>query len=137
MSTGAQIVADFVSALENSPGLSIVRSTISHNVWIIGGSTHCLIYVKGRTAAPYRWGIIANVVHRLEAQNRKWFAVLLYESKETGYLLSAIDVRHYIKVAWPRGIDGDYKPAPGTNLAHNHPFSSFSECVCALRDGVR
>ena len=132
MSTGAQIVADFVSAFGKVAGLSVTRSGISQNVWELDGSVQCLLYVKGRGEAPYRWGVTANVVERLKKQKRKWFTVLLYESKDTGYLLSSTDVLYYIKNVWPLGDDGDYKPASGTYLSRNAPFTSFNGCVRAL-----
>lgn len=133
MSTGAQIVAEFVSALVKVPGLSVARSGVSQNVWELDGSAQCLLYVKGRGEAPYRWGVTANVVERLKREKRKWFTVLLYESKDTGYLLSSADVLYYIKNVWPLGGDGDYKPASGTYLSRNAPFTSLMECVRGLR----
>ncbi len=132
MSTGAQIVADFVSALRKVTGLSVARSGISQNVWELDGSAQCLVYVKGRAAAPYRWGVTANVLERLKRDKRKWFTVLLYERKDTGYLLSAADVLYYATNVWPLGADGDYKPASGSYLSRNRPFESLSECVRGL-----
>jgi hypothetical protein len=133
MSRGGQIVTEFVSDLENLSKLSITRSGISQNVWELAGTIQCLLYVKGRGAAPYSWGVTANVVERLNRQNQKWFIVLLYESKDNGYLLSPDDVLHYITQVWPLGSDGDYKPASGSYLARNAPFTSFNECISQLR----
>ena len=133
MSTGAQIVADFVARLGNVPGLSVTRSGVSQNIWDVDGFARCLLYVKGRGQAPYRWGVTANVVGRLKCQKRKWFTVLLYESKDTGYVLSSEDVLHYMKNVWPLASDGDYKPASGTYLSRNQPFTSYNEFVRALR----
>jgi len=126
MATGAQIVIDFVATLRGLPGVSVARSTLSRNVFELSGPRTCLLYVKGRAEPPHRWGVTANVVSRLKAQRQNWYIVLLYESKETGYLLSASDVDHYMGGIWPLGADGDYKPAPGNYLGRNSPFKSFS-----------
>jgi hypothetical protein len=136
MTTGSQIVTDFISAFGRVPALSVVRSGVSQNVFEVTGSPECLLYVKGRGEAPYRWGVTANVVERLKRQKQRWFTVLLYETKETGYLLSSADVLHYIKNVWPLAGDGDYKPASGTYLACNAPFTSFNEFVRTLRAQV-
>jgi hypothetical protein len=101
MSTGAQIVAEFVSALGEMPGFSIAHSGVSQNVWVLDGSVQCLLYVKGRGESPYRWGVTANVVQRLKREKRQWFTILLYNSKDTGYLLSSADVLYYVKTVWP------------------------------------
>lgn len=133
MSIRAQIVADFISALGRTPGLSISRSRVSQNVWQVDGSTQCLLYIKGRGEVPYRWGVTSNVVERLKREQQKWFTVLLYESESTGYLLSSADVLYYIKNVWPLAGDGDYKPASGTYLSRNMPFHSYNEFLRALR----
>jgi hypothetical protein len=126
MVTGAQIVTEFVAALRGLTGVSITRSSLSRNVFELSGPRTCLLYVKGRAESPYRWGVTANVVSRLQAQEKDWFVILLYESRESGYLLSASDVAHYMSGVWPLGADGDYKPAPGNYLDRNSPFKSFS-----------
>jgi len=126
MATGEQIVNDFVVALRALPGVNVARTSISRKVFDLSGPTSCLLYVKGRAESPYRWGVTANVVSRLKAQGKLWYVILLYESKETGYLLSSGDVSHYMGGVWPRGADGDYKPAPGDYLARNSPFKSFN-----------
>lgn len=134
MATGAQIVTDFVVALRRVPGLTVTRTAVSHNVFELSGSVRCLLYIKGRAESPYRWGVTANVVSRLKSQDQDWYVVLLYETKDTGYVLSASDVLHYMGGIWSLGADGDYKPAPGSYLYRNSPFESFgtfTRLVCA------
>jgi hypothetical protein len=126
MAPGAQIVADFVAALRGVPGVTVARTGLSSNVFELTGPVHCLLYVKGRAETPYRWGVTANVISRLKAQAQDWQVVLLYEAKDSGYLLAAEDVLHYIGRVWPLGADGDYKPAPGSYLSRNSPFKSFA-----------
>lgn len=134
MSTGPQIVADCVSALAHQNGILITRSGVSQNVWELRGMAQCLLYIKGRGESPYHWGVTANVVTRLRERNQRWFIVLLFESKENGYLLSSTDVLFYIEQhVWPLAHDGDYKPAaPGRYLARNLPFCTFEEFINAL-----
>jgi hypothetical protein len=126
MTKGTQIVTEFVAALRQVPGVAVNGSGISHNVLEIIGPLCCLLYVKGIGKSPYKWGVTANVVERLRATKQEWHVVLLYESKENGYLLSSSDVMYYISDIWPFGADGDYKPATGTYLSRNSPFKSFS-----------
>jgi hypothetical protein len=56
------------------------------------------------------------------AQEIPWFVILLFDSSETGFILTYDDVRNYIRNIWPLGADGDYKPATGTYLSDNSPF---------------
>ena len=133
MATGLQIVADFVSTLGKTRGVTVTRSDISQNVFEVDGRSSCLLYVKGRGEAPYNWGATANIVERLKQQKQRWFMVLLYESRNTGYFLPSADVTHYImENVWPLALDGDYKPAVGTYLACNKPFASFDEFLSLL-----
>ena len=136
MSKGPEIVAAFVSEIRKH-GLTVTQSRVSQNCFEIDGHSgahrvHCVLYVKGRAAPPYRWGVTANVLERLELQPLPWFTVLLYESSNTGYFLTRADVLHYTNGVWPLAADGDYKPAPGTYLARNAPFKSFSTFVALL-----
>src|SRR5437016_1999694 len=101
MSTGQQIVRGFVSELTKH-GLAVAAAGMSHNVWKVTGAVasrqvSCLLYVKGRAEAPYRWGVTANVVARLKGQTLSWNTVLLYESRDTGYFLTSGDVLYCIK----------------------------------------
>ena len=137
MTKGTEIVADFVSALRNRPGIKTVEpcGSISRNVFEVNGSACWLLYLKGRGEEPYRWGVTDNVIKRLKQQSQNWFVVLLYESQNTGYLLPFKDVINYIqKNIWPLGNDGDYKPAaPGNYLSQNTPFKTSDEFFRLLR----
>ncbi len=136
MTTGAQIVRNFLSALRAS-GLTVAPSGISQNVWRVTGSVDsrhldCLLYVKGRAEAPYRWGVTANVIGRLKGQSRPWKTVLLYERKDTGYLLSSVDTLYCANSVWPLGADGDYKPAAGSYLSRAATFGSINAILALL-----
>ena len=122
-----QIVSDFISAVNQIPNFSAMRTSISRQVFEIVGSKNCLIYVKSRSAHPFKWGATANVIDKLKNQELSWFIVLLFLSHETGYLLSSKDVSYYINSVWPFAADGDYKPAEGTYLHKNNPFKSICE----------
>lgn len=131
---GAQIVDSFIKFLRNSEGIAVERSFVSRNVFNVTGRINVLLYVKGRAESPYRWGVTANVVRRLQQQEIKWFVVLLFESESTGYLLSSKDVMKYIRKTWPLAGDGDYKPAAGSYLKQSYPFSSFDQFLSQLSD---
>jgi len=104
---------------------------ISRNIIEILGSLNCLVYFKVRSGEPLRWGVTVNRIEELNRSDKKWFIVLLYESPETGYLLSSDDVNRYRSI-WALGRDGDYKVGPGSYLQFNRPFNSFAEFVVRL-----
>jgi hypothetical protein len=130
--TGAKIVDSFVKCLCDHEGIAVVRSAVSRNVFQISGRVNVLLYVKGRAEAPYRWDVTANVVGRLQQQKIPWFVVLLFESKNTGYLLPSQKVTYFIQNTWPLAGDGDYKPATGSYLDRCRPFSSFNQFLVQL-----
>ncbi|MEW6125430.1 MAG: bifunctional serine/threonine-protein kinase/formylglycine-generating enzyme family protein [Acidobacteriota bacterium] len=134
---GVQIVQDFVATLNTISGITVRSRTESRNVFDVTGQMDALLYIKGRSEEPYRWGVTANVIKRLEKQKRKWFVILLYETAHTGFLLSATDVLSYCRNTWPLGGDGDYKPATGSYLSRNKPFGTFSEFLNDLREQTR
>lgn len=141
---GTILVQDFIQALNTQNGITINRSMISRNIFEFTSKGNCLLYIKGRAEHPYRWGVTANVIARLQAQLKNWMVILLFDSYEQGYLLNSKDVEHYIKKVWPLGTDGDYKPATGSYLSRNsvlHSIPAFikeieinnnkqSVCVC-------
>jgi hypothetical protein len=136
MSDGNAVVRDFVHTIERTPGLAVRASTLSRRVIDVTGEISCLLYVKGRGAAPYRWGVTANVINRLRRQSRKWFVVLLYESASTGYLLTPTQVEHNVAHVWPLAEDGDYKPSPGAYLKTSLPFSTFKTFLTQVRSAT-
>ena len=129
---GIQIVSDFVQAINHLTDYTATRTSISRQVFEIASSKNCLFYVKSRSAYPFKWGVTANVIDRLNNQDLPWFVILLFLSHKTGYLLSSNDVSYYIKNVWPLAADGDYKPAERTYLQKNNPFNSLKECIDQL-----
>jgi len=107
---------------------------MSRNIIELSGSINCLIYFHVRSKKPYRWGVTANRIDELKQSGMKWVLVLLYESPNTGYLITAGDVNRYLSI-WPLGSDGDYKLGPGSYLKFNRPFHSFSELHNSLLSG--
>lgn len=101
------------------------------NILQLSGAINCLLYFKVISKKPYRWGVTANRIDELRQSNRKWFIVLLYESPNTGYLITADDVMRYLDI-WALGNDGDYKVGPGSYLQYNKPFNSFYEFINSL-----
>ncbi|MBW2089982.1 MAG: hypothetical protein JRI37_13570 [Deltaproteobacteria bacterium] len=124
--TGSQLVSEFIQRLRALPNCNVTSSSISRNVFRLSGNFDSLIYVKGRAEEPHRWGVTKNVVKRLEDQEIPWFVILIFNTPETGYLLSQSNVRSYISSVWPLGSDGDYKTAPGAYLSKNAPFHSIN-----------
>jgi len=132
LAKGAILVDEFVLALNERSGVRVARTSISQNVFEFRGKGKCLMYIKGRAEAPYRWGITANVVERLKRQAQPWAVVLLFDCHESGYLLPASDVTYYIQTIWPLAGDGDYKPATGSYLGRNAPLYSLEKFVTGI-----
>lgn len=126
---GTQLVKDFIKVLTTHEGINVTRTSISQNVFEFQGHSNSLLYVKGRSEQPYRWGVTDNVIDRLKNQSANWFVVLLFESHEKGYLLTSQDVDYYISNIWPLGRDGDYKPAAGSYLSRNLAIRSIEEFI--------
>lgn len=126
---GIQIVSDFVQSINHQAAFSAKRTSISRQVFKIEAPINCLIYVKSRSAEPFKWGVTANVINQLNNQDLPWYVILLFLSHETGYLLSSNDVEYYIRNVWPLAADGDYKPAKGSYLHRNDPFNSVKKFV--------
>jgi len=72
ISKGTQLVSDFVQALTTQKNIKIKQTLISRNIFEFNSNGNCLLYVKGRAAHPYRWGVTANVIDRLNAQPLKF-----------------------------------------------------------------
>ena len=94
---GTKIISDFFQSTNHKAGFSARRTSISRQVFKIVRSKSCLIYVKSRSAEPFKWGVTANVINRLFNQDLPWFVILLFISHETGYLLTSNDVEYYIQ----------------------------------------
>ena len=103
----------------------------SRNIIELSGSINCLLYFKVRSSYPYRWGVTANRIIELNKSGKKWYLVLLYESTDTGYLITSEEVSRYLSI-WALGRDGDYKVGPGKYLKFNDPFQLFSEFLTSL-----
>jgi len=111
MVKGAEIVTKFINTLNLRNGLSISRTQISRNVFEYSNELKIFLYIKGIAQRPYK-------------------VILLFESEETGYLLTSKDTLGYINnKIWPLAKDGDYKPASGSYLANNSPLYSIEAFV--------
>lgn len=104
---------------------------LSRKIIELSGSINCLLYFKVRSSEPYRRGVTANRINELNQSGKRWYLVLLYESAQSGYLLTSEEVSRYLSI-WALGRDGDYKVGPGSYLQFNQPFHSFSEFLMSL-----
>ncbi len=129
---GSQLVQLFIGKLRQNSKYKVTTTRFSQNVYKLSNGTEVLIYIKGRAGEPHKWGITKNVVDRLMNQSIPWFVVLLYDTPETGFLLTQKDATNYILTVWPLGRDGDYKPATGTYLKNNSPFNSIEALLDQL-----
>ncbi len=134
-----QIRNDFVSRLRRSggdlgfqigPWLGGMRR-VSNNIIQLRGSMDCVVYFHVRSTEPYRWGVTANRIDELKQSGKDWVLVLLFESAESGYLLTPSDVDRYLSI-WPLAADGDHKVSTGSYLQFNKVFSTFEDFINSL-----
>ena len=106
----------------------------SPNVIELSGSINCLLYFKLRSKPQFRWGISENIIEGMRNSGKPWFIVLFYESSNTGYLLTADDVKHYREEKIWHLAEGDYKVGIGKDLSNNTPFSTFEDFINSLQN---
>ena len=99
------------------------------------GSINCLAYIKVRSGKPHAWGITESRIRKLEGSGEDWVVILLCETPEEGYLLSADDVGRSLS-AWTLDIDGDYKTNPG-NIDFYKWFPSFQRLIDQLHQTLQ
>lgn len=135
----SQIQSEFISLLRQAGENTGFRCQLwyqgtrrlSRSIIELSGSINCLIYFKVRSEEPYRWGVTVNRIKELKQSKKKWVLVLLYESPNTGYLITEKEINRYLSI-WALGSDGDYKVGPGSYLQFNKPFHSFTEFINSL-----
>ncbi len=105
----------------------------TNNIIELKGNINCLIYCKIRSGPPYQWGITTNRINELKSSRKKWFIILLFETSNNGYLLTANDVERYLnEKLWPIGSDrnkNEYKISRGKTLKYNKPFENFLDLL--------
>ena len=116
----------------------ISKKRDTKNIIELFGHINCLLYFKIRSGVPYRWGVTKTRIDELRDSGERWLVVLLYETVDNGYLLTANDVGRYIKEnLWPLGRDknkNEYKIRPGSTLQYNDPFHSFVDFIRAVEE---
>lgn len=134
-----QIQTKFISLLEERDFRcqkyeSKIRRT--NNIIELLGRINCLLYFKIRSEAPHRWGVTKNRIEELQTSGKKWFIVLLFETPNSGYLLTPQHVKRYINESlWPLGRDknkNEYKISTGKTLQYNEPFYTFGDFINSL-----
>lgn len=109
---GNKLLSDFVQAASKRPGITLMPTRFSRNVYEVIGLINCYLYIKARSEDPLRWGVTSNVIDRLRRQDKPWWVLLLYVSPNSGYLFSSNVVTHHAdNKIWPLAHDGDYKPS--------------------------
>ena len=131
MKKGLRIVKHFTIALNESNYNTINIRMISSNVFKTKiNENEVLLYVKGRSEKPFKWGVTRNIVKKLESQNLDWYIILLYSTNQSGYFLSSGEVIEKInRKIWPLANDGDYKPAEGNYLKNCKKFTNIDELI--------
>lgn len=106
----------------------------SEHIVEFSGSINCLAYIKVRSEKPYTWGLTANQIRKFKQSGKDWIVVLLYETPDTGYLLSADDVARN-SPAWSIK-QGDYKVNRG-NIDYCKPFISIDQLFQRLHQTLQ
>ncbi len=134
--TGNQLVRELKKELSKSQDFTVTQSSISKRgrVFQLHGKVNGFIYVHVIASRPHHWGITKNTVDKIQTQRSPWCVILLYESKNTGYVISSAQYRKRIKEGlWPFA-QGDHKISEGKSLSGIPNFSTVDELVVLLSD---
>ncbi|MBA7631580.1 hypothetical protein ES703_39112 [subsurface metagenome] len=134
---GNQLVRELIEELSKIPNLSVTQSSISKRgrVFQLEGKINGFIYVHAiASSRRHYWGITKNTAKKIKAQKKPWCVILLYESKNTGYVISSAEYHKRIKEGlWPYK-QGDYKISERKSLFGVPNFSKVDELVVLLSD---
>ena len=96
------------------------------------GKVNAFIYVHAIAPRRHYWGITKKTVDKIEAQRNPWCVILLYESKNTGYVISSAEYHKRVKEGlWPCK-QGDYKISEKKSLYGIPNFSTIDDLVVLL-----
>lgn len=134
--TGNQIVKEFVQKLSSFNGINLKKSNLSRmgRVYELSGKIDCLLYIKAIAHPPHHWGITKHTVEKIETISVPWFIILLYDSPETGYVISSSE--YYKKIRdhiWP-DAQGDYKISEGKSLKGIPKFIEIVDVIKLISD---
>lgn len=134
---GNQLVRELEKELAKSQDFSVTQSSISRmgRVFQLHGKVNGFVYVHAIASRRHYWGITKNTVDKIETRRSSWCVILLYESKNTGYVISSAEYHKRIKEGlWPYK-QGDYKISEKKSLFGIPNFSTVDELV-GLLSGV-
>jgi len=134
---GNQIVRELEKELSKSQDFTITQSSISRmgRVFQLHGKVNGFVYVHAIASSRHYWGITKNTVDKIKTRRSPWCVILLYESKNTGYVISSAEYHKRIKEGlWP-DKQGDYKISEKKSLSGIPNFSTVDELV-GLLSGV-
>jgi hypothetical protein len=101
---GKHLVLDFIKRLSKVSQFSIDKASIpgAKNIYKVLQNEASLLYLRSIAKKPYQWGVTNNIIERLDRQPLHWAVILLFNTPETGYLLSSHCVFVNVKKeAWP------------------------------------
>ena len=131
---GNQLVRELKKELSKSQDFSVTQSIISKRgkVFQLHGKVNAFIYVHAIASRRHYWGITKNTVDKIQTQRNPWCVILLYESKNTGYVISSAEYHKRIKEGlWPYK-QGDYKISEKKSLFGIPKFSTVDKLVGLL-----
>ena len=135
---GSELVRNLVKLLSDLPGLNVVSSGLSRmgRVYQLDGYVNGLIYIKAIAHPPHHWGITENTVHKIKHQRKPWCVILLYDSSNTGYVISSVEYDKRSDGLWP-DAQGDYKISSGKSLVGIPKFRRIDELLTILSKVLR
>ncbi|MHC4111537.1 MAG: hypothetical protein ACYSUY_10695 [Planctomycetota bacterium] len=131
---GNQLVKELVKDLSRIKGLTVTNPGIStkKKVFQLSDKLNGFIYVKAIAGCKHNWGITIKTVKKIETHKRPWCVILIYESKQTGYVISHNEYHEKVgKDLWPVA-QGDYKISERKSLVGTPSFLTVNELVGLL-----
>ena len=127
---GNQLVDNLIGNLSGFPKLTVTplpRISSRRRVFRLDGEIKGIIYVKAIAHAPHYWGITKTTINNIIRQNTAWCVILLYDSEQTGYVISSKEYYNRTnKRLWPYA-QGDFKISKGKSLQGIPQFKTTRE----------
>jgi hypothetical protein len=127
---GNQLVDNLIRNLSGFKNLTVkplLHISSRKKVFMLNEEIKGIIYVKAIAHAPHHWGITKTTVNNIIRQNTAWCVILLYDSEQTGYVISSKEYYNRTnKELWP-WAQGDFKISKGKSLHGIPQFKTTRE----------
>ena len=111
------------------------KKVSKHNkILELSGIVNCLVFLHIIGGKSHEWGVNENSLKKLEDSNKYWIDAFLFESENTGYLLTLTETKYYKDNVWTQGKnknnENEYKVHENIFTDNNsYKFLIFDEFI--------